>query len=348
MKKKRYFIGFDVAKKTLAVSVYAAETKQYVFNSELENKPATIAKLFADLSVLLAWKVEEIFCCLEHTGVYSSHLLAYLGEQKITTAVEDALELKLSTGRQRGKSDPIDAKKIAKYACEKQDELRLWEPEGESLKQLKYLLSTRKLLLKQKVGILKRISETQPFDSENAKRIESACQKTIAAIKEDLDALDVQISELVEKDVALKTNFDLAVSIKGVGKVTAWFLLLYTRNFTRFDSGKQLACYAGVVPHPNESGAKKGRWRVSKMANQTLKSVLHMAALSAIRCNKELKTYFERKVKEGKNKMSVVNAVRNKLVLTIWAVVKKGEAWVEKTLQATQKNPAIELIAGAF
>jgi len=342
MEKKRYFIGFDLAKKTLAVSVYDQETKQFVYSAEIENSKKAIHTLFKGLSQLSGFSLESIFCCLEQTGIYSLFLLNFLGEKQIDVALEDALEIKLSSGRRRGKSDPLDAKKIAKYACEKQDQLRKWSPDSESIRRLRHLLSTRKLLTKQKMGIQLKIVETQVFDPQGAETIKEACQKTLEALSEALKELEKKLDELISKDIELKKNFDLAVSIKGVGKVTAWFLLLYTRNFTRFDSGKQLACYAGVVPHPNESGSKKSPWRLSKMANQTLKSVLHMAALSAIQSNSELKTYYERKVKEGKNKMSVLNAVRNKLVLTIWAVVKKGEAWVERTLQATQKNPAIE------
>ena len=58
------------------------------------------------------------------------------------------------------------------------------------------------------------------------------------------------------------------------------------------------------------------------MANMNLKKLLHMAAMSAIQCNEELKHYYERRVGEGKNKMSVMNAVRNKLIGRIFACVK--------------------------
>jgi len=57
-------------------------------------------------------------------------------------------------------------------------------------------------------------------------------------------------------------------------------------------------------------------------ADREMKSLLHLAAMSAIRLNNELRTYYRRKVGEGKNKMSVLNAVRNKIVHRIFAVVK--------------------------
>jgi transposase len=89
-----------------------------------------------------------------------------------------------------------------------------------------------------------------------------------------------------------------------------------------------LACYAGVVPFLNESGTVVKRARISKMASLKLKSLLHLAAMSAIRMTSELKDYYIRKVSEGKNKMTVLNAVRNKIVHRIWAVIQRQSAFM--------------------
>lgn len=58
------------------------------------------------------------------------------------------------------------------------------------------------------------------------------------------------------------------------------------------------------------------------LADKAIKSVLHMGAMSAIRLNNDLRTYYLRKVEEGKNKMSVLNAIRNKLIHRVFAVIK--------------------------
>ena len=68
---------------------------------------------------------------------------------------------------------------------------------------------------------------------------------------------------------------------------------------------------------------------VSPFANRKLKKLLHLCAMAAIRWNVDMKLYYERKVGEGKNKMSVINAVRNKLVLRIFAVVRDERIYVE-------------------
>ena len=54
-----------------------------------------------------------------------------------------------------------------------------------------------------------------------------------------------------------------------------------------------------------------------------------MAALSAIQCCKEVKEYYQRKVADGKNKMLVLNNVRNKLILRIFACVIKNQKYDE-------------------
>ena len=76
------------------------------------------------------------------------------------------------------------------------------------------------------------------------------------------------------------------------------------------------------------------------MANKELKKILHMGAMSVIHCNPEMKQYYERKTAEGKHSLSVINAVKNKLVLRVVAVIKSRNPYVDnflKSEQATKK-----------
>lgn len=52
-----------------------------------------------------------------------------------------------------------------------------------------------------------------------------------------------------------------------------------------------------------------------------MKKLFHLVAMSAVRIKGEMKQFYERKLKEGKNKMSVINAIRNKIILRIFACV---------------------------
>lgn len=97
-----------------------------------------------------------------------------------------------------------------------------------------------------------------------------------------------------------------------------------------FENAKQLACYCGVAPFSKSSGTSvRHKPGISPFANRKLKSLLHLCAMAALRWDKEIKTYYERKVAEGKNKMSVINAIRNKLLQRIFAVIRDQRPYTE-------------------
>jgi len=79
--------------------------------------------------------------------------------------------------------------------------------------------------------------------------------------------------------------------------------------FKNINDPKRFGCYAGCVPFEKSSGKKKGKPRVSSFANKKIKSLLHMAAVSAIQHCKELIEYYLRKVAKGKNKIRTADAV---------------------------------------
>ena len=115
--------------------------------------------------------------------------------------------------------------------------------------------------------------------------------------------MEAAIKELVKQDEVLENNYKLLVSIKGVGFVTAVYMLAYTDNFSKFINSRKFSCYAGIAPFEHSSGSSiRGRSRVSHYANKKAKSILNLAASSAIQHNKELKEYYQRRVSEGKAK----------------------------------------------
>ena len=84
--------------------------------------------------------------------------------------------------------------------------------------------------------------------------------------------IEAQIKKAIEENEAFKTNYDLLVSVPGIGHLSAVYLIGCTNNFAAKQSGKQLACYAGVVPFGNTSGiSAKGHNRAHPMANKDLK-----------------------------------------------------------------------------
>ena len=137
--------------------------------------------------------------------------------------------------------------------------------------------------------------------------------------------------EIVSIDREVRALYELITSVKSVGDVLAIDLIVYTHGFTRMLDGRKLACYCGVAPFEYRSGNSiHGAPGTSKFANRILKTHLHMAAINAIRYHDELRNYYKRKLEEGKGKMNAINAVRNKLLHRVVAVVKRGTPYVEK------------------
>ncbi len=144
---------------------------------------------------------------------------------------------------------------------------------------------------------------------------------------------------MLSQDKELSRIYKLLITIPGIGHITAVMLMCCTNLFTLCSSGKQLACYCGVAPFDHQSGISiKGKHRVHKMANKELKRLLHLCALTVIRHKQEFKLYYERKKQEGKHAMCILNAIRNKIVLRVFAVVKNDRPYVNNYTSGSLKK----------
>jgi len=244
--------------------------------------------------------------------------------------VANPSDIKNSIGMKRGKNDEIDARRIAEYAYRFNDKARLVQTNETDRQELQQLLSQREMLMKDKGKLTGQLND---YKGRIGKTSYAVIQKTNKAIIRGLEKAIKTIEQTLEKMIAcipeMKHQYELIKTIPGIGKVVAQTLVVFTNGFTNFDNARALACHAGVAPFKYESGSSvKGKNRVSFRANKRLKSLLHMAALAAIKPDGELKTYYERKVAEGKNKMSILNAIRNKLIHRVFAVLKRNSEYV--------------------
>lgn len=128
----RYFIGIDIAKATLDWAVY--DGKKMVLQTSTPNTITGIKTALRLLKMLPTWNPQQAVFCMEHTGIYNAHLLDFLHKLHFPIWLESSLQIKKAGGLQRGKTDSIDAQRIAEYAFRFRDQLRLWEPPGRSSK----------------------------------------------------------------------------------------------------------------------------------------------------------------------------------------------------------------------
>ena len=107
-------------------------------------------------------------------------------------------------------------------------------------------------------------------------------------------------------------------------------MIAYTDNFSKFENWRKFASYCGIAPFPYQSGTSiKGRTKVSHLANKKLKAIINMCAIYAIQHKPEMKAYYQKRVEQGKNKMSTINIIRNKLIARVFAVVKRKTPYVD-------------------
>jgi transposase len=317
-----YFLGIDIAKKTFQTALTLDGINMY--DGEAGNNAKAIKDYFLALVNKFGFSNHQLIVCLEHTGIYCLPVLDYLTKNKIKVCVEPALQIKQSQGMTRGKSDLVDARRIAQYAYKSRHELSFWKPQRPSVQKLKALLVLRERLVKTKGQLERPIKESRDYIEEPTRKvILKSCQSSISAMARDIAKVEKKIQLLVEKDSQLKEQFQSAVSVPGIGKITALNIIVSSGEFQRISEAKKFACYAGVAPFEHTSGSSvRGKTRTSKIANMTIKRLLHMAAMSAIQCCEETRTFYDRRVSEGKNKMSVLNAIRNKLISRVFSCVK--------------------------
>jgi transposase len=308
-------VGIDVSSATLDICIAGKGEQNSII---IKNDVASIGKF------LRPFKNECLIIGMENTGRYNWALYEVLADQGHQVFVIPPLHLKKSMGLVRGKNDKIDAIRIAAFTQKNHAELRQWKPASAAVQQLKILLTERNSRIKSKRQLVK-----QQTDYSKMKKL--GLEKSLLKMNKQLaDQLDVQIKiiekrieELIKSDEQLAKRATLIRSVPGAGKVLCWMILAKTENFTAITDPRKMACYSGVVPFDNQSGTSiKGKHRVSQYADKSIKTILHMAAMSAIRLKNDLREYYLRKLAEGKNKMSVLNAVRNKIVHRIFAVIK--------------------------
>lgn len=326
--KSNQIIGIDVSKSTLDIFILHLN-----HHFTVENSPAGFSKLLEACCTELSCSTQNLYLCFESTGRYSRPLAVFCQQNAIPFSMVNALDVKQSRGLIRGKSDKKDAKTLALYALRKQNELQptvLHEPVVGRLRQL---LHQRDKLIKYRTACKNAIKDLQDcFVEGETDFIRQTNKRLIAQLNEEIKNTEHEIESVFESMPEWHNNYLLIQSVKGIGPVLAKYLMIYTENFTRFSNPKKFACYAGIAPFEYSSGSSiKGRTRLHPCANKHLKSLLNIAAMSAIQLSGEYKRYYQRRNSEGKNKMSTLNIIRNKLVFRVFAIVKRQTPYVDLT-----------------
>ncbi|MGE6353898.1 IS110 family transposase [Flavobacterium sp. NPDC079362] len=259
---------------------------------------------------------------MEATGVYHQRFAYYLDQNdyqvsivlpnKISNYIR-SLDLKTIT-------DKTCSQAIAQFGLERQ--LDLWKRPKRVYKNLQQLPRERDQIVTERVVVKNQLhaelSEAEPNEN-SLKRIKSRIRFLTSQEQE----IKEEINDIVRSDENLKKEIDIICTLPGIGELTAVIILAETNGFELIRNKKQLASYAGLDVKEKQSGTSiKGKSRISKRGNRSLRGAMHFPALSAVKWDDNFKELYSRLVSKHGIKMKALVAVQRKLLAMTYVLFK--------------------------
>ncbi|RZK76905.1 MAG: IS110 family transposase [Pedobacter sp.] len=326
-----FFVGIDVSKLDLDIAIM--NRNKLVQHYKVGNNPTEIMAFIKEIKLTHSLTIPNTVFGMEQTGIYCNHLLYCLEKLRANVVLDDAKHIKSSLGMVRGKNDKTDAIRIAGYLVKGRDTLKLWNAKRPILNDLARLSTLRERLVSVQKALSTPLREERSFiNKASSDTTIQLCSNTLNSLKSDIVELENHIETVWKNDERLNHLMELIMSVPGVGPITALQIVISTNEFKGINDPRKFACYCGVAPFEHTSGTSVRRLtRVSSISNRKLKSLLSTCALSARRFVPEIKAYYERKKDgEGKHKMSVMNAIRFKIIGRVFACVNKDRPYIKE------------------
>lgn len=319
----KHFIGCDVSKSTLDFAIFERGKDYRSF--EHIRFPNNTEGFQAMRKWLRGFKIniKDSVIAMEHTGIYSNALSEWCFNKGIAFVLLHPLDVKNAGARGRNKTDKADAQFIADYTYTMREKLSPSAPESPVIKKLRQLRNERQLAVRTRTSYINQMKTIT--DTATLRRI----KKVTATFTEEIKAIEAAIRKEIESDVMIRKNYELLISIPGIGLVNAVTTIIATGNFTRFQTARQYAKFSCISPLSNQSGTSvRGGDHVCHAGHSEIKSLLTEGARSAIQYDSQLKTYYQRKRAEGKSHGCVLNAVKFKLICRMFAVIQRQSKYV--------------------
>lgn len=304
--------GIDLSKETFRVNFIDPEGEER--SKEVKNKVVSISRFLSSVP-------DDGILCAEHTGVYGDLLLYLCNQVNVPIAFVPGYTIKHSLGLVKGKSDPVDSRRIREYGERFTDKLVFSEYDREIIAELRQLSALRNQLVRSRKSLVTGEKGRDYLPMRNV-RVHQHFQNAVSVLDKEIIALETEIEELIKSDQELHENYLLVTSVIGFGPVIAVELLIKTGNFKTLYTARKAASQAGVCPFPNSSGEMVGKSKTSPLADRKLKSLLYMGAKAAVKHNKEYRLYYQRKKLDGKSHFLIMNNIANKMLRTVYSVVK--------------------------
>jgi transposase len=304
------FVGVDVAKGRLDVAVLPSGRAWSAANDD-----AGLAALAAELAALAPALV-----VVEATGGHERRLAAELHAAGVpVSVVNPARPRRLAQAEgAMAKNDRLDARNLARFAQVVRP--RPTRPPRPGQADLDALVARRRQLV-----------EMLTMEANRAKGPGGGgpAADSIAAVRAALEAqrrlVDRAIAEALRSDDEWDGRVRLLTSVPGVGPTTAATLVAEMPELGDLNR-RQVASLAGLAPFDRDSGTSRGR-RFVAGGRKSVRVVLHMAALTATRCNPAIARQYERLRAAGKPFKSAMVACARKLLTILNTMVKRNQHW---------------------
>jgi transposase len=308
MNEKREVLGIDVSKAQLDVALlHAQEELQFA------NDATGIEQLVKHLKTL-----EIDLVVTEATGGYETAVATALVAAGLRVAVVNPRQVRdfaKATGR-LAKTDRIDARLIAAFGEAIEPEIRPLA--DEDARELEGLLVRRSQLVAMKVQESNRLGLAQSVMRKGIK-------KHITWLEQEIDRLDVDLTAALRKSPAWRAKDELLQSFKGIGPLSSGTLMVGLPELGRLDR-RAIAALVGVAPFNNDSGKMRGR-RSIYGGRSRVRTMLYMAATSAIRFNPVMREFYQRLTTRGKPHKVAMVACMRKMLTILNAMVRQSTPW---------------------
>jgi len=304
----QFNIGIDIAKQKFDVSFSDQKVASF------ENNLAGFKLLLKEIKDKSQTRV-----VMEATGGYEKPLAHFLQAQGVAVSIVNAKRVRdyaKALGR-LAKNDVIDAKVIRLFADAVNP--KLLPTASDTQQALDAQVHRREQLVKQ------RAMEKQHLETVGNKDAVRSIKRTIAFLDKEIERIEKALKALINADSTLTGKVDRLSGVKGIGDITALTLIADLPELGQL-TNKEISALVGVAPFCRDSGTLKGK-RTTWGGRAQVRSILYMAALSAVQYNHPIKAFYNRLLKNGKTKKVALVACMRKLLTVANSMLRNNTEW---------------------
>jgi len=326
----KYSVGIDISSKDFYACISVIDEAQMVkvkASRKFANTPKGFEQFEHWMDKNHKQKEVPLFISMEATGIYHEECALYLFQKgfKVSIILPNKAKKYLQAVGLKSKNDSIDAQGLSRMGAEQV--LDLWQPMGSYFYRLRALTRQHQSLQEFKTQLNNQLHASTHGMYED--------DLVINQLQRSLRHLDTQIVDIekaikihIEQDEIVNRKVENICKITGVGTLTVAVVLAETNGFALFKNKRQLVSYCGYDVIENQSGQHVGKTRISKKGNSRIRRILHLPAFNVVRHRQRpFVQLFERTLAKHGKKMKSYVAVQKKLLVIMFALWKKDEAY---------------------